>query len=921
MEAARIMPEDQDQSDAVFGADMSLLRHMLDEHPDAQAVVDESLRYVYANKAYLAGWGLSGLDVAGRPVSSVVSPKLYEATVRDALKHCLAGEKTQYGTWIEYPGGRRYKLVNYTPLRPDGAARYILVSIVDMTEKKRVEEEVGRQQTRLKSILDALGFGVLIVDDEHRVQFVNAFVEREFGPAGSDPCHKYLQGRDAPCPWCKSPEVFSGRTVAWEWESPVSARTYERREAMIAGSGGGSAKLQVFRDITPHLELKKRLHDMESKFQTLVNEAPDAIFIQTGGTFAFMNKAAVELFGGTSAGDFLGRSVAAHFHPDCAAQVGERIRRLNEKREAVPLVEENLVRRDGSVVAAEVVATPFAWDGKDGALVFARNVSERKAAERELEQSRMKFIEELTRSQEYYLKVLEDFPAMVWRADPAGNIDYVNRTWLAFTGRTLDQERGLGWLAGVHREDRASCREVFSRARRDMAPFSLEYRLKRHDGVYRYLADHGRPFYDLDGEFRGYMGSCRDVTERKAHERDILMAKEAAESASRSKSEFLANMSHEIRTPLNGVMGMLQLMQTTGMDAEQTEYVGTALESSRKLLVILNDVLDLSRVESGRIELRLAEVDLHGLLRSVAGMFTPQAREKNIALELDIHPDTPRACVFDETRLRQVLFNLVGNAVKFTEKGGVALRVRPEQGASGAVAMAFTVEDTGIGIPREQHAYIFENFTQADGCLTRKHGGAGLGLAIVKRLVALMGGEVGLESEPGEGSRFFFTLRSAAPRDVADERPRPLPGPAAGGGAKTILVVEDDPQNLMFLKRSLEKLGYAVVAAENGREGVLAANREGLGLIVMDVQMPVMDGLEATRIIRSGNGPSAARPIVVLTAHAMLGDRERCLAAGADEYLTKPVEILKLHAVIERLLAARPGRTGRPGRAAPENGS
>ena len=885
--------------------DMSVFLEVVRDHPDALALVDASLSYVYANTAYLAEWGLSE-DIAGRPVGDVVGRELYEKVVRENLMRCLAGEAVEFGRWVAYPGGERYKLVKYRSLRPAGREPVVMVSIADMTESRKTEERLRFQEKRLRDILDAMDFGIVIVDEHYGVRFANDHVTSQFGPVGEKRCHRYLHDLEEACPWCKNPEVFSGKTVRWQWQNETLGKTFEIFEAPIVDSDGVTAKLEVFRDLTPQLELKKRLRDMEGKFRTLVNQAPDAIFIQTGGAFAFLNTAAVELFGGTSPREFLGKPVLALFHPDDASLVTDRIHRLNDLRQNVPMVEERIVRRDGSVVEAEVAAVPFDWEGRHGALVFARDVSVRKAAEGELERSRKRFIERLTRSQEYYLKIFEDFPALVWRADPSGKMDYFNRTWRAFTGNSLEREVGEGWLLGVHEEDRPACREVLARSLRDRTPFYLEYRLRRYDGVYRWVAGHGRPFHDLDGIFRGFVGSCQDVTERKEYERDIVRAKEVAESASRSKSEFLANMSHEIRTPLNGVMGMLQLMQTTGMDGEQTEYVDTALECSRKLMVILNDVLDLSRVESGRIELRLGEMDLPALVASVMGMFVEQGRKKGVAVRYEVRGDTPKTVLLDETRLRQVLFNLVGNAVKFTEKGGVDVRVWPvfPEDPQAPVALTFEVRDTGIGIPHGQLEYIFENFTQADGCLTRKHGGTGLGLAIVKRLVELMGGRVGVESELGKGSRFSFTLRVGV-ADGAEEAGRlSLRSLVAHPRKKTILVVEDDHQNLMFLRRTLEKMGYTVVSAENGRDGVAMADREGLDAIVMDIQMPVMDGLEAARIIRAGSGPSARKPIVALTAHAMVGDRERCLQAGMDDYLTKPVEILKLRGLLEKLFAA-----------------
>jgi PAS domain S-box-containing protein len=342
----------------------------------------------------------------------------------------------EFGTWVEYPGGRRYKLVKYKLLRRGGPEPVVLVSAADMTERRQVEEQLGFQEKWLRDILDALDFGVVIIDGDHRLLFANAHVTRQFGPVGEKPCHLYLQELQGPCPWCKSPEVLSGKSVRWEWRNAPSGKTYEVFETPVRDCAGDVVKLEVFRDLTPQLELQRRLRDMEGRFRTLVNQAPDAIFIQAGGNFAFMNKAAVELFGGTSPKDFLGRPVPLPFPSEDADQVEERIRRLNERGENVPLVEERILRRDGSLVEAEVTAVPFDWEGRHGALVFARDVSVRKAAEKELERSRKRFIERLTRSQEYYLKILEDFPAWSGGRTPPG-------AWTMSTGPGAPLPEGL----------------------------------------------------------------------------------------------------------------------------------------------------------------------------------------------------------------------------------------------------------------------------------------------------------------------------------------------------------------------------------------------------------------------------------------------------------------------------------------------
>jgi PAS domain S-box-containing protein len=504
----------------------------------------------------------------------------------------------------------------------------------------------------------------------------------------------------------------------------------------------------------------------------------------------------------------------------------------------------------------------------------------------------------LAKSEERFDLAMRGSNDGVWDWDlPSGRV-YFSPRWKEMLGHAEDE---IGpalseWSSRVHPDDMpmamAAIEAHFSG---ETSHFEVVFRFRHSDGHYLWLLSRGMAVRDAAGQPLRMVGTHTDVSAHKQAEAALILSKEAAEAASRAKSEFLANMSHEIRTPMNGVLGMLMLAMDTPLTEEQREFLGMAHSSANSLLHIINDILDFSKIEAGRLDVQPEAVGVVELAEEVLRMHQLACREKALELTSQVDPDLPARMMLDPLRVKQVLINLLGNAIKFTHQGSVHLEIRRiGQG------VRFAVRDTGIGIAKENQAAVFQAFTQADGSITRRFGGTGLGLSISYRLVELMGGMMGVTSDPGMGSEFFFLLPIELPRASA-------PGPAivmsseiATPRSLNILLAEDNPINQKLVVTLLAREGHRVSVVDNGEDAVRAPCHTRFDLVLMDLQMPGLSGLEAARRIRAEELERQAPriPIIALTANAFAEDREACLAAGMDDHVAKPIRREELIAAI-----------------------
>ncbi|MNU59673.1 Sensory/regulatory protein RpfC [compost metagenome] len=781
----------------------------------------------------------------------------------------------------------------------------------DITERRLIEQRLQESQSRYKSLFEYNPAGIFAIDLEGRLISINTSLEALIGYSREEVMGGYLLPffdiDDQEEIKLSTQNVFRGNTRSYE------TRILSKGEQLvdisltllpivvnhqIVGAYG------IANDISSRKQSQRMLKESESRYKSLFEYNPAAVYsMNLSGDYLTANEN-LELLTGYTLDELIGR----YFGPLVPeAFTRKTLHHFNLAAKGFPQnYEISILHKLGHLVDISVANIPIIIDDEIvGVYGISSDITERND-----------YIKQIEKLSNEYTLILSSVSEGIFGVDNEGKTTFINPAAAAMLGLDskdiigqfqldwIQQTRGDGTyyapgetpIYKAVKEGRwyQSKEEIFWK--KDGTSFLVEYRIS--------------PLVDK-GERKGAVIVFRDVTDEK----EIIRAKESAEQADRAKSEFLAIMSHELRTPMNGIIGMTGLLATTELDEEQQEYTNIIVQSSNSLLHILNEILDFSKIEAGKMVLSHDPICPVQVMKSVIELFAPRAEEKQVKLICEIDASVPSPIMGDEVRLRQVLINLVSNAVKFTDQGTIKLSVSAKKltNSPESLVLEFIIQDTGIGIPVDLQSQLFQSFSQLHPSINRKYGGTGLGLAISKKLVELMGGTIGVDSEPGQGSTFRFTLLSSQYRDssepnvdreeieladATDSISRPTVV-AAGYGPLRILIAEDHPVNQKLLHTILARRGYEADIASNGKEAVEAVLKGDYDLVFMDVQMPIMDGLEATSSIRKHPEHVQKPFIVAVTAFAKNEDKESCLASGMQDFIAKPIYISEVDRILK----------------------
>ncbi len=864
---------------------------LLEAMPDPVVVYASRGEVIYANQAFVDTYGYEREDIQGRRIPFVPEEEAEE--MGRIWKRLMAGAQTLVETRRLCKDGRildvQAKATLLSSSKDD--ADVLLVVHRDISKLKRAEEDLRKSEGKFRNAFQLSAFGMAMLSPEGRYQEVNpAFASLlGYSPAeliglnfldlthpedkldNLDYFREMLEGAQRR-PWLQKRYIRKDGQVVWALVclTPV----LDQREQPIFF-------IAQIQDITARRRAEEALRESEERYRRMVETAEEGIWIiDENQRTSFANAKMASLLD-CSLPALLDSNVLDFAPHDRQDMVRSSLaKRLQGSYEAAWL------RADGSLLWTQMSTTPL-YDAQgryQGALGMFTDITKRKEMDARLRQS-----------EERYRILAENVTDTIWQADPNGRITYVSPSVTARRGYSPDELVGQDMLAMLppQEQERASLSLQALLRSEPGQPASdiLVVQQQAKDGSTRWTEIRASLLRDQHGQVSSIVGVNRDVTERKRWEVELLEAKERAVVANLAKSQFLANMSHEIRTPMNGVMGMIDLALGSELDPEVRDYLETAKVSADTLLGLLNDILDFSKIEAGRLELERITFSLRDSLGDTVRALAVAAHKKGLELNAFIAPGVPDVLKGDPSRLRQVVVNLLGNAIKFTEEGEVNLNVEVVSRMKDEAQLHLTVEDTGIGIPENEQKHIFNSFAQADGSITRRFGGSGLGLAISQQLCQMMGGRIWLTSQAGRGSQFHFTVRLGVGQEIPA---RPAQASLQQLKGLKVLVVDDNPTNRRILHSLLTAKGLLASEVESGAAALAMlesnpASQEPFRLVLIDINMPGMDGFELVSLLRA-NPDHASLPLVMLTSTGQRGDAARCRALGVAGYLLKPVK-------------------------------
>jgi PAS domain S-box-containing protein len=903
-----------------FEQAQALLASIVESSDDAIYAADLDATLLSWNRGAERLLGYSTAEACGQNAAILASPGGLDQ-LRRCRESIRRGETVSpFETSLLGKGGREVQVsLSVSPVR-NLPGEVVGASVIarDISERVRAESKLRESEALFREVFEHAPFGMAVGGLDGRFVRVNAELCRILGYPEAELLERTMPEITHPDDLAASIErmerLREGAAGCLEGEKRYIHRTgsvvWARMNISAVRDPSGRTVYFVVHveDITERKRTEEALKESERRFRNIADSCPTMLWVTNAeGGIEFINRMLLE-FGGATLGQVQGSQWERFLHPDDAPQYLAAFERAI--RQSAPFRAEARVRRaDGEWRWFGSYATPRLSPGGEflGHVGLSSDITDRLKAEQALRSSEEKF-----------RQLAENIREVFWMMPPsADSILYVSPAYEQIWGTSCESlyQNPMAWGDAIHPDDRETAHAVFIRQIHGEQVESV-YRIKTPAGEEKWIRDRAFPVLDAHGELIRVAGIAEEITERKRYETELIHAREGADAANHAKSRFLANMSHEIRTPMNGVIGMVQLLLDTHLTAEQRQYVSVAHDSARVLLALLDDILDLSKIEAGKIVLEKATFSVRRTIEAMVQMLRVQARRKGLELRARIAPEVPEWLTGDAHRLRQVLTNLTANGIKFTEHGEVTVEAKLDRREDNLVTLRFVITDSGIGLKEERAAHLFSPFTQADASTTRKYGGTGLGLAISKQLVEMMGGTIGVSSREGAGSSFWFTaVFPVAPEGREVEPPRephlalsPKGARAASHGAR-ILLAEDNATNREVVLAQLRKLGLASDAVPNGAEAVEAVRRGGYDLVLMDCQMPVMDGFAATRLIRTQD--RLGIPIIAVTADATPADRNRCLSEGMNDYISKPVEVDQLIAVLSKWLPPRGRQHGR----------